>query len=345
MFRFAPPILLACGLAAAAAPHGEFIPIPFIFSYPETGVGGGVKLRWQDPMGKPGFMDLTTLASVRGQSDVDGTYERDSLDKVWRVKVFAEAGKFPMKWFGPGDPPADSLEGLYTPLYQGGYLQVIRILPEGYTVGARLRLENTDIRNDGKGIFAQPVSWKAAKGGTDFDLAWIVERERRDLKENPREGSYLGAEFQTSLPGATQEWNQVLFDASDAESMGSFTAVARVHHEEAWGEVPFWEVPALGWRKSLRGLPDKRLRGRAVQCVGLESRWNGPKLWIFPLQPALFGELGRAGDHDKVWNADLRWAAGGGLRVPMAGGKAVLRADYGWSDYGAGLYIDFGQAF
>ena len=36
---------------------------------------------------------------------------------------------------------------------------------------------------------------------------------------------------------------------------------------------------------------------------------------------------------------------GVGGRLPLAGGKAVLRVDYGWSRYGSGLYLDFGQAF
>ena len=338
-------LLLLAGFAAAGEKVGEIIPIPFVFSYPETSWGGGAKLRWQDPMGKPGFADFTVLASLRGQSDIDGTYERDSLAGVWRVKVFAERGKFPMKWFGPGNPPADSLEGLYTPLYGGGFVQVNRLLPAGWAMGARLRLEQTDIRNNGQGIFRQVPSWTGPRGGRDFDVTWIAEREGRDLKENPQEGSYCGLQFLNTLPGGDFSWREVVVDASDAESMGSFTSVARFHHEEAWGDVPFWEVPALGWRKSMRGLPDKRLRGRSAQCFGLESRWNGPKLWIFPLQPAVFGEVGRAAGHREVWSSDFRWAAGGGIRVPMGGGKAVLRADYGWSEYGNGLYIDFGQAF
>jgi hypothetical protein len=63
------------------------------------------------------------------------------------------------------------------------------------------------------------------------------------------------------------------------------------------------------------------------------------------MQPAVFGELGQAGTHEGVWSATPRWAAGIGLRSPLAGGKAVLRADYGWSEFGSGLYVDFGQAF
>jgi len=339
--RLMAPLLPTLALAGLG---GQFLPIPVAFSYPETGPGGGVKLRWQDPFDRPGFMDLTAYTTARSQSNVDATVERDSLDGVWRLTGFGESGKFPEKWFGPGDPPVKELEGIYTPIYGGGYAQVSRWLPGGFSVGARLYLENTTIRTDRMGIF-RDSGWTGIRGGTDFDASLVLEREGRDLKENPRFGSYLSMKFQAALPGADFDWQDLTLDASDAYSLGDFTAVGRVHHEEAWGDVPFWEVPFLGWRKSLRGLPDKRLRGEAVQCVGLETRWNGPKIWIFPFQPAIFGELGQAGTHEGVWNARVRWTAGGGVRSPLAGGKAVLRVDYGWSAYGSGLYVDFGQAF
>jgi len=324
---------------------GEFLPIPVAFSYPETGPGGGAKLRWQDPFDHPGYMDLTAYTTVRHQSNVDATVERDSLDGVWRLTAFGEIGRFPEEWFGPGDPPPDSLPGVYTPTYAGGYAQVSRWLPGGFSVGAQLYAENTSIRTNRQGVFAVDSSWVGIHGGTDFDGSLILEREGRDLKENPKSGSYLSLKLQTALPGADFDWQDLVADASDAISQGDFTEVGRIHKEEAWGNVPFWEIPFLGWRKSLRGLPNKQLRGESVQCIGWETRWNGPKIWVFPMQPALFAELGQAGTHGGVWSADPRWAAGFGLRSPLAGGRAVLRADYGWSQFGSGLYVDFGQAF
>jgi len=47
------------GPAASGGLGGEFLPIPVAFSFPETGPGGGAKLRWQDPFDHPGYMDLT----------------------------------------------------------------------------------------------------------------------------------------------------------------------------------------------------------------------------------------------------------------------------------------------
>ncbi len=323
---------------------GKFLPIPVAFSYPETGPGGGAKLRWQDPLDKPGFADLTAYITGRGQTNVEMEVERDSIEGKWRVGAYTEFGKFPEKWFGPGNPPNDALEGLYTPIYYGGHVSVGRWFPNGWLAGTQLEIEQNDIRTDGKGIFQNP-SWTGIVGGLEENIALVLEHEGRDLKENPKSGSFLSLKLQTSIPGTDFDWRDLLIDASQAASLGDFTGVARVHHEEAWGSFPFWKLPFLGYRKSLRGLPEKRLRGDVAQCVGTELRWNGPKIWIFPLQPAVFGELGRAGDHSDVWSADANWAAGLGIRSPLAGGKAVLRVDYGWSEAGSGLYVDFGQAF
>lgn len=336
------------GAIGANGLGGQFLPIPIAFSYPETGVGGGAKLRWQDPFDKPGYMDLTAYTTVRGQSEGEIEAQRDSIAGVWRMTGYAEAGKFPEHWFGPGDPPPDSLDGLYTPVYAGGYAQVSRWLPGGWSVGGQLYAEQTTMRTDHHGVFVDST-WIGLNGGLDLRLCAIVEREGRDLKENPRNGSYLGLKMQTALPGSDFDWRDLQADASEAISLNDFTVVGRLHHEEAWGSVPFWELPFLGYRKSLRGLPDKRLRGDAVQCAGAELRWNGPAVCVLgfkiPFQIATFGELGRAGGHEGVWNASPRWAAGAGGRLPLAGGKAVLRVDYGWSAYGSGLYVDFGQAF
>lgn len=342
--------VLAVVMTVGADLGGSLLPIPVAFSYPETGLGGGFKLRWQDPLDKPGFADLTTYATMRSQVHLDMEVVRDSLDGKWRLGGYAEFGRFPEQWFGRGNPPSQSKGDMYTPTYCGGRVSVGRWLEHGWLAGGAVELEQYDIRSDFKRSFVGLESpFRATPTGVDggliANLAVKLEVESRDLKENPRSGSFFSVQVQSSVPGTDFDWQDLLLEASRAASIGDFTGVVRTHHEEAWGSIPFWKTPFLGYRKSLRGLPDKRLRGNVAQCVGTEFRWNGPKIWVFPFQPAVFGELGRAGGHFEVWSAAMNWAAGLGVRSPLAGGKAVLRVDYGWSDVGQGLYVDFGQAF
>lgn len=337
---------LFCSAAALAGMGGKLLPIPVIFNNPETGFGGGAKLRWLDPFDKPGMADIMGFVTQEAQMHMEAEVLRDSIDGVWRLNGFLETGKFPGKWFGPGNPPDDSLAGLFTPIYYGGWFSVSRWLPDGWLVGAKATLENWDIRNDGKGIYATGARFTGDKGGLEANIGLEASHEGRDLPENPTRGPYLKMVAQTSIPGTEFSWQDATIDASYAMSVSSFTGVLRGHHEEAWGSIPFWRTPLLGWRKFLRGMPDKRLRGNVAQCVGTELRWNSPKLWSFQIQPAIFGELGRAGGHSDVWEADPNWAAGAGFRIPLAGGKAVLRADLAWSEKGSALrYVDFGHAF
>lgn len=331
--------LVASG--ASAKLGGKLLPVPVAFSSPETGIGGGAKLRWQDPYDKPGFADITAYTTQKVQSHMDVEVMRDSLDGIWRFNGYGEFGKFPGKWFGHGNPPEDSLASIYTPVYVGGWFSASRWLDDGWLVGVKGTLENWDIHNDHLGIH-RTERFTGGKGGLEANIGIEVTREGRDLATHPKNGSYLKLSVQTSVPGTDFEWQNLTLDASETVTFSDITAVVRGHHEEVWGSVPFWRTPFLGWRKSLRGLPDKRLRGNVAQCLGTEARWNTAIKW---LQPALFGEIGKAGGHAEVWTADVNWAAGGGCRFPLAEGKAVLRVDYGWSEVGSGLYVDFGHAF
>ncbi|HNY30364.1 MAG TPA: hypothetical protein PKO15_05700 [Fibrobacteria bacterium] len=337
-------IALFSGSLAMAGAGGKFLPIPVLFTTPETGPGGGAKLRWQDPLDKPGFADLTAYGTVRSQWNADAEFLRDSLWGTWRMGVFVEVGEFSSKWFGLGNPPADDMETRYTPEYLGGEVSLGRWLGNGWLAGARLLVEDRRVRVSDAGAF-RAFSWTGQEGGMENNLGLDLMYEGRDLPENPRAGWFAKVSANRGLPSGDFRWQNLSADGSLTRSVGSLTGVGRFHHEEAWGGVPLWRVPALGYKKILRGLPDRRLRGQAVQCIGAEGRWNGPRLWKFPIQPAVFLEGGRAGEHDRVWSEEPNAAGGVGMRLPLAGGKAVLRADYGWSFYGSGLYVDFGQAF
>ncbi len=331
--------------AVPAGMGGKLLPIPVAFSSPETGIGGGAKLRWLDPFDEPGMVDLMAYITQKAQTHAEAEVLRDSIAGAWRLDGYLETGKFPGRWFGAGNPPRDELASVYTPIYYGGWISAGRWLPDGWLVGAKATLENWDIRNDRQGIYATGARFTGDEGGLETNLGLEVSREGRDLPENPKSGAYLKMAALTSVPGTDFDWQDLTIDASYAVSFGEFTSVVRGHHEEAWGSIPFWRTPYMGWRKSLRGLPDKRLRGNVAQCLGTELRWNGPKVWIAQAQPAVFAELGRAEGHRAVWTADANWAAGAGARAVLAEGKAVLRVDYGWSEVGSGLYVDFGQAF
>lgn len=333
--------------SVAAKPVGRkasWLVIPGLFSFPETGPGVALKARVRDVGGVPGYVDATLAVTMKQQADLSLEWLRDSIAQDWRSTQSLGVGRFPGVWYGPGNPAPDSAKARYTPSYIESESRLARYLSYGWAVEGALFLtyqENED-KNEGALLSDEVV----ARGGTlGAMLGGGIEYEGRDQPSNPRKGTYLRTRGRVSVPGARHRWSSWQTDVSQTGSWRDLIAVGRVRVLDAWGDTPFWEMPYLGSREALRGLPEGRLRGSSVQCVGVEVRYVLP--WVFgvPTQVAVFGEEGRAGSHGTVWSASPKPAGGGGVRALLDGGQAVLRIDYGVSEVGSGLYIDFGHSF
>lgn len=327
-----------------AGRKASWLVIPGLFSFPETGPGLALKARVRDLGGVPGYVDATLAVTMKQQADLSLEWLRDSIGGLWRSTQSVGVGRFPGVWYGPGNPAPDSARARYTPSYLESESRLARYLSDGWAVEGALFLTIQDNEDENEGALLSDAV--VARGGTlGAMLGGGVEFEGRDMPSNPRKGTYLRTRGRVSVPGARHRWSSWQTDASQTVSFGPLITVGRIRVLDAWGDIPYWEMPLLGSREALRGLPEGRLRGTAVQCAGVEVRYELP--WVFgvPTQLAVFGEEGRAGTHSSVWSASPSPAGGGGVRVLLDGGNAVLRVDYGVSEVGSGLYIDFGHSF
>ena len=321
----------------------SWLVIPGVFVLPETGPGIALKARVRDLLGI-GYVDVTTIATWKKQADLEMVWLRDSIGGAWRARQRMEIGRFPSIWYGEGDPPPDSFKARYEPTYVIAETRLARYVLDGWALEGGLGLDAEVMDHRDEGAF-RTQSTLASDGGVFWIGAAAIEYEGRDLPENPRFGPYLRVQSRTALPGSYSVWTQWQNDASWAASLWRFTGVARVRTVSAWGNVPFWETPSLGFRDAMRGLPNRRLRGASVHCAGTELRYSFPELWSMNWQIAGFFEEGRSGSHEGVWTAEPLGAGGGGIRLLLDGGRAVLRADFAVSCEGRGAYLDFGQAF
>ena len=340
------PLVPASAPAMVVPPRrkASWLVIPGLFSFPETGPGLALKARARDVGGVPGYVDATAAVTMKSQADLTLEWLRDSIHGVWRSTQGLSLGRFPGVWYGPGNPVPDEAKARYTPTYIESESRLARYLSHGWAVEGALFLTYQQNEDENEGaLLSDDV---VARGGTlGTMLGGGIEYEGRDLPSNPRKGSYLRGRARVSVPGSRHSWGSWQTDVSRTEAVGNLIAVGRLRFLDAWGDVPYWEMPFLGSREALRGLPEGRLRGAAVQCAGLEVRYALPLVFGVPTQVAVFGEEGRAGSHSSVWSASLNPAGGGGVRALLDGGKAVLRVDYGVSEVGSGLYIDFGHSF
>jgi len=321
----------------------SWLVIPAFFVLPETGPGVAMKARARDLFG-PGYVDATMAMTWKKQADLELRWLRDSIGGSWRTRQNLEIGRFPSIWYGEGSPPPDSMKARYQPTYLMADSRLARYFARGWALEGSLGLdlEDMDRREEGAFLSSRVV---ASEGGAFWIAGAALEYDGRDLPENPREGAYLRIQSRTAMPGSYSVWTHWQNDVSHAWSLWRFTTIARVRTVGAWGNVPFWELPALGFRDVMHGLPNRRLRGDAAQCAGAELRFHVPTIWGSQWQLASFLEEGRAGTHRGVWTEGTLPAAGGGVRLVLDGGKAILRADVGASPEGKGIYLDFGQAF
>lgn len=318
--------------------------LPGVFVLPETGPGVALKAHVRNLLGVPGYVDVTTIATWKRQADFEAAWLRDSIGGVWRTRQRVEVGRFPSIWYGVGNPPDDSLRARYEPMYLIAETRLARYVLEGWAIEGGLGIDAEHMDHREEGAFREQPTL-ASEGGTFWIGSAALEYEGRDVPENPKSGPFLRIQDRTALPGSYSVWTQWQTDGSWTESVGPVTGVLRVRTLSAWGNVPFWETPWLGFRDVMRGLPNRRLRGESVHCTGAELRWNLPSFWSAGWQLASFFEEGRAGSHRGVWTAMPMGAGGGGVRMLLDEGKAVLRVDFGVSGEGHGTYLDFGQAF
>lgn len=340
-----PPVAASDPEAAASIRRkASWLVIPGLFSFPETGPGVALKARVRDLGGVPGYVDATVAVTMKSQADLSLEWLRDSIAGRWKSVQGLGMGRFPGVWYGPGNPATDGAKARYTPSYIESESRLARYLPGGWAVEGSVFLIYQENEDEDEG--ALTTDQVVARGGTlGAMLGGGVEFEGRDMPSNPRKGTYLRTRGRVSIPRARHEWSSWQTDVSRTQALGDLIAVGRLRFLDAWGEIPYWEMPYLGSREALRGLPEGRLRGTAVQCAGLELRYAMPLVFGVASQLAVFGEEGRAGGHASVWSEEFNPAGGGGVRVLLDDGKAVLRVDYGVSEVGSGLYIDFGHSF
>ena len=119
------------------------------------------------------------------------------------------------------------------------------------------------------------------------------------------------------------------------------------------GNLPFWALPTLGGRNTLRGYIANRFTDKAAWHASGEYRfWFIPRgfgitnsIRIERVGAALFYDIGTVEDnlHD-LWSAKVHDSYGVSLRVSLER-TALFRVDLGFSDEGTNFVITYGLSF
>jgi len=206
----------------------------------------------------------------------------------------------------------------------------------------------------------------------DFDILWLgalLRYDTRDSQHAPYKGGTiemgadtvpvkssggsaavyaLGSSWVYPVPGLFHRGGR-------GKEENPPTDVIAVGAKMKWvdGDMPYWALPTLGGKKTLRGYIENRFTGRAIWHAAAEYRfWTIPRgfaltdtIRIERLGAALFYEVGTVSDGlDTLWSEKVHDSYGISLRFSLER-TAQFRSDFGFSDEGMNVTFGYGLSF
>ncbi len=342
-----------------SATERTWLVIPILMVNPENGVGAGLKYV-NTPSPVPSSVpshawDLHFYLTTKGQWEMKVEHLRGGI--IGGNSALRSEGHFfayPESFFGQGNAPEARDEVIYHP--RGGRLREtweqrmwssLYLKGSGYAQWVDIRKVRS-LEPWPSGVFPHGVS--QSSGGVNDLWSLSLEWDSRDQEKAARQGWYAGQKAGHSLFSTDFRygWHES-WVAAYSHFGGGFEVAAKLFQQSVMGSPPFYELPHLGDKRLMRGVTRKRLRDRSAQAVQTELRYQ----FEMPLpervntwQAAVFAESGRVGESfADASQARLHISGGIGGRLVLGRRAAVLRGDLGFSASGAGIYIDFGQAF
>jgi hypothetical protein len=202
-------------------------------------------------------------------------------------------------------------------------------------------------------------------GGTDNVLRLALSIDTRDFEPDPNSGVYteLSGEFGTKGLGSQYEYMRLMLSIrafySPIPKLADLVLAARGVYELQTHGVPFFSeeiMPfiddnhaGLGGFRTLRGFDQNRFVGPVLALTNYEVRWTFVKFHVlhqgFALMAVPFLDIGRVFDNvGQTTFAGWKRSEGGGLRIAW-NEATIIMVDYGFSEEGTGLYVNFNHIF
>ena len=251
--------------------------------------------------------------------------------------------------------------GLVRPLI--GF-QVAKIFIDDST-GKQVTVDKDEAIGQPTLLFEDRPRIRGFDGGWNNTLRLGIAYDTRDFEPAPSRGSFHDFTYEASHHGMGSEFNYhrgsvaLRYYYSPAPRLADLVLAGRAVYQVQGGQIPFYEMGTLvytqgndnglGGLRSLRGYVDNRFIGPVVSLANLEARWTlfnhswGSQRFAHSVAPFL--DTGRV--YDRVSQTTLRdWKFAGGAGYRIAWNQAtIILIDYGVSDEGRGVYINFGHMY
>jgi hypothetical protein len=202
-------------------------------------------------------------------------------------------------------------------------------------------------------------------GGWDNVLRLALSVDTRDFEPDPNSGVYaeLSGEFGSKAVASQYQYMRLMLSVrgfySPIPRYADLVLAARGVYEVQTTGTPFFSqtlMPfiddnhaGLGGFRTLRGYAQNRFVGPVMVLTNYEVRWTFVKFRLlhqgFGLMAVPFVDIGRVFDDvGQTTLAGWKRTEGGGLRIAW-NEATVIMADYGFSDEGSALYVNFNHIF
>ncbi len=154
-----------------------------------------------------------------------------------------------------------------------------------------------------------------------FDIGFSLDT--RNFEPDPTEGQLLALSLLSSRKELGSNTNFARYNANARtfhELTDSLILAAQSQYVWSEGDVPFWKLPAVGGRSSLKGHRLNRFKSNASAQVNSELRWRAKTLTTgnqtFLFTPIVYGDYGRVYDQTiKLTTSGWRRSFGTGVRI------------------------------
>jgi outer membrane protein assembly factor BamA len=185
-------------------------------------------------------------------------------------------------------------------------------------------------------------------------VRFILDYDSRDTPVTTSRGVYVQsfAEYSSKNLGSWEDFNRYGLDGRWIEPWeghpGQTTAM-QFKYEELWGNAPFWLLPSLGGKYSLRAYGEGRYVDRGMMTANVEQRITFYKTKIggvaTDFEAGPFAGLGTVFDAPGSLAARyVRPVVGGAVRA-VARPQVVVSVDCGVGQEGPATFMDINYSF
>jgi hypothetical protein len=328
-----------------------FVATPILFRTPETswgfGLGAAYNFHWNvdSTHHRPSQILFAATYTLEDQILIHVPFEWFLLrDKVW---IESDLGfyRYVYPYFGIGNETRVANKEFFESTFPRARVAALYALRKHLYTGLSYKFDNFFIsQRSSNGLLAEEMP-TGVDGAVISELALRSVWDSRDEIYYPQSGSLISLDvFRSSnFLGATYAYQGFFLDAAKYLSIADeHILVGHLQWGMQWGDVPFFQLLALGGPEFHRGYILGRYRDKRLALF--QGAYRFPIYWRFKME--VFGSYGTVSAEKSFPVKHGHWSFGAGLRILVDKTNGLnLRLDYARGKDQSGIYITIGEAF